>query len=218
MLLAEDVLLLATEDDTGKKLSRYTDLLIAGGLLSDLALAGNVRITEPGETLRKNRMVIVPDAAWPADPLLGEALTAITGRPAWNPSMAVERLGRRLVDRKPVDEIYERLSRAELVSRTSHRVLGLVPTTRWVSVDGRHQASRYERLDEVLLFGATPDPHTAALVALLAGAGLLVAVVDRGRGVDRRELKRQGRELLTQYWSAQAMQRAFQNRDAAAAG
>lgn len=218
MLLAEDVLLLATEDATGKKLARYTDLLVAGGLLSDLALAGNVRLTEPGESVRKNRMVLVPDAAWPADPLLGEALTVLGGKPAWFPSMAVERLGRKLIEHKPVAEVYQRLARAELVSRTSHRVLGLVPTTRWVSVDGRYEAVLREQFDTVLLFGAAPDPRIAALVALLTGAGVLVPVVARGRSVDRRALKRQGKALLAQYWAAQAMQRAFQNRDAAAAG
>ena len=218
MLLAEDILLLATEDATGKKLARYTDLLVAGGLLSDLAMTGTVRLTEQGESVRKNRAVIVADAPWPVDPLLGEALTVLSRKPAWYAWAAVERLGRKLIDHKPVDEVYERLSRAELVSRTPHRVLGLVPTTRWVSVDGRYEASIHERLDAVLLFGAAPDPHIAALVSLLTGAGVLVPVVARGRNVDRRALKRQGKALLTQYWAAQAMQRAFQNRDAAAAG
>ncbi|MFT4215876.1 MAG: GPP34 family phosphoprotein [Micropruina sp.] len=218
MLLAEDILLLATDDDSGRKLARYTDLLVAGGLLSDLALAGNIRVTEAGESIRKKRMVSVPEAPWPADPLLGEALTVLSGKPNWFLSMAVDRLSRKLIDHKPVDEVYERLARAELVSRTTHRVLGLVPTTRWVSVDGRYEAELREEFDAVLLFGAAPDPHIAALIALLSGAGLLVQVVDRGRGVDRRALRRQGKQLLKQYWPAQAMERAFQSRDAAAAG
>ena len=213
MLLAEDVLLLATDDQTGKKLARYTDLLIGGALLSDLTLAGNVRLSEPGESVRKNRAVNVPDAAWPVDPLLSDAVAVIAGKPAWFPSVLVDRLGR-----KVVDTVYERLARAELVSRKPHRVLGLVPTTRWVSVDGRHEAQLRARLDEVFLFGAEPDPHTAALIALLTGAGLLVPVVDRGRNLDRRSLKRQGKVFLNQYWPAQAMERAFQGRDSAAAG
>ncbi|MFT4295840.1 MAG: GPP34 family phosphoprotein [Micropruina sp.] len=213
MLLAEDVLLLATDDDTGKKQSRYTDLLVAGGLLSDLALAGNVRVTEPGESVRKNRVVSVPDAPWPTDPLLADALTVINEKPKWFASMLVERLSRKLVD-----VVYQRLARAELVSRTPHRVLGLVPTTRWVSVDGRHENELRTQLDEVFLFGVEPDPHTAALAALLAGSDLLVPVIGRGRSVDRRALKRRGKEMLKQYWPAQAMETAFQSRDGAAAG
>ncbi len=213
MLLAEDVLLLATDDTSGRKLTRYTDLLVAGGLLSDLVLAGNVRLTEAGETIRRNRAVGVPDAPWPSDPLLGDALLLINTKPRWYPSMLVERLSRKLVDR-----VYERLARAELVSRTPHRVLGLVPTTRWVSVDGRHEAALHERLDALFLFGAPPTPELAALAALLAGSGLLVPVVDRGRQLDRRALKRHDQDLLAQYWPAQAMQRAFQTRDSAAAG
>lgn len=213
MLLAEDVLLLATDDETGKKLARYTDLLLGGALLSDLALAGNVRLTERGESVRRNRAVSVPDAAWPIDPLLGDALAAVNGKPAWYPSLLVDRLGR-----KVVDTVYERLARAELVSRTPHRVMGLLPTTRWVSIDPRHEAQLRDRLDEVFLFGAEPDPRTAALIALITGAGLLVPVVDRGRNLDRRSLKRHGKVLLKQYWPAQAMDRAFQTRDGAAAG
>ncbi len=218
MLLTEDILLLGTDDASGRKLARYTDLLVGGGLLSDLALAGNVRTTEPGESVRKNRVVAVPDAAWPADPLLAEALSVISGKPNWYLSALVERLSRKLVDHKAVDAVYERLAQAELVSRTPHRVLGLVPTTRWVSVDGRYEATLYEQLDAVFLFDAEPDAHVASLAALLTGAGLVTSVIDRGRGVDKRAVKRRGKELLKQYWPAQAMERAFQNRDAAAAG
>ncbi len=218
MLLTEDILLLATDDASGRKLARYTDLLVAGGLLSDLALAGNVRTTEPGESVRKNRVVAVPDAAWPADPLLAEALTVVSGKPNWYLSTLVERLSRKLVDHKAVDAVYERLARAELVSRTPHRVLGLVPTTRWVSVDGRYEAGLREQLDAVFLFGAPPDAHVASLAALLTGSGLVASVIDRGRGVDKRAVKRRGKELLKQYWPAQAMERAFHGRDAAAAG
>ncbi len=218
MLLTEDILLLATDDTSGRRLARYTDLLVAGGLLSDLALAGNVRTTEPGESVRKNRVVAVPDAAWPADSLLAEALTVISRKPNWYLSTLVERLGHKLVDHKAVDVVYDRLAQAELVSRTPHRVLGLVPTTRWVSFDGRYEATLYEQLDAVFLFGATPDAHVASLAALLTGSGLVASVIDRGRGVDKRAVKRRGKELLKQYWPAQAMERAFQNRDAAAAG
>lgn len=213
MLLAEDVLLLGTDDETGRKLSRYTDLLVAGGLLSDLTLAGNVRLTEQGESARKNRVVRVPDAAWPADPLLADALTTINTKPAWFPAPLVERLGRKLVD-----TVYERLARAEILSRTPHRALGLIPTTRWVTIDPRRESRLRAALDEVFLFGAEPDTHTAALIALLSGSGLLVPVVDRGRNLDRRSLKRHGKVLLKQYWPAQAMDRAFQTRDGAAAG
>ena len=63
MLLAETVLLLTTDEATGKKLCRNTDLLVAGALLADLALAGNVRVAEQGEGVRKNRALAVPDAA-----------------------------------------------------------------------------------------------------------------------------------------------------------
>ena len=212
MLLAEDALLLATDDETGKKLGRHTDLLVGGALLADLALAGNIRLAERGEEVRKNRALTVPDAPWPADPLLADALMLAGTKPQWSPPTLVEKLSR-----KRVDAVYERLARAELVSRVEHRVLGVLPISRWTSIDTRYEDGLRARLDEVFLFGVEPDPSTAALAALLSAAGVLVQVLDRGRKLDRRSVKQRGKDLQRQYWPAMALERAAQNADAAAA-
>lgn len=122
MLLTEDILLLATDDTSGRRLARYTDLLVAVASLSDLALAGNVRTTEPGEPAWKNRVVAVLDAAWPADLLLAEALTGISrGRtgtcPRWSNGWATNWSITRLSTWSTTG-----WPRPSLVSRTPHRV------------------------------------------------------------------------------------------------
>lgn len=215
MLLAEDVLLLLTDDQTGKFVGRYPDLVVSGALLSDLALAGNVRVTESGESVRKNRVVTVPDAPWPVDPLLAEALEMIGRKERRFTSNVVDKISYAL---KPPKAVYERLAQAEMLSRVAHRALGLIPLTRWVSLDARHENALLAQLDEVFLFDAEPDPHTAALAALLAASGALVTALDRGRKLDRAKLKRRGKHFLSQYWPAQSTERSIQNRDAAAAG
>lgn len=215
MLLAEDVLLLLTDDETGKFIGPYPDLVVSGGLLSDLALAGNVRVTESGESVRKNRVVTVPDAPWPVDPLLAETLEVIGRKDRRFTSTVVDQISYAI---KPPKAVYERLARAEMLSRVAHRALGLIPLTRWVSLDDRHENELRAQLDEVFLFDAEPDPHTAALAALLTASGALVPALDRGRKLDRAKLKRRGKDFLGQYWAAQSTERSLQNRDAAAIG
>ncbi len=206
MLVAEDILLLITA--TEKRSIQYVELITAGGLLTDLAFAGNVRVTEPGESVRKSRIVAVPDATWPIDDLLVGALTVITAKPYWSARPLVDKLSNKL----PAT-LYRRLSRAELVSGAESKVLGLFPTTRWTLIDRRRVAELHARLDEVFLFGAQPDPHVAALAALLSAGRLIVPVLDRGRKVDRKQVKRRALELQKQYWAADAVQQAIQSRE-----
>ena len=214
MLLADDLLLLLTTDGDGRNaMGSMADYLLAGAVLADLALAGNIRLTEKGEQeVRANRVVVVPDAPWPSDPLLSESLTTLAKQAKWFPRTTVEKLRPHL--RRTV---YERLVRAELVSRDEGRVLGLFPVTRHPALDPRYEADLLGRLDEVLLFGREPDERVAALIALLHAGNVLIKVVDRGRQVDRRAVKRRAKELLDLYWTAAVTYKVIQSIQAAAA-
>lgn len=211
-MLAEDVLLLATDDHTGRS-RMHTDLLVAAAVLTELMLAGNVRLTEAGESTRKSRAVVVPDAPWPVDDLLSKALTTLSSKDVWYPQWAVERLAKRLLP-----AVYERLVRAEQMTRDDATFLGLFPHPRWFKVSPERTDDLRRRLDAVFLFGATPDLQTAALGALLAGSDQLVRLIDRDRGVDRRQVKEVGKQLLAQFWPAEAGKKAREARNAAAAG
>lgn len=210
MLLAEAVLLLTTDDATGKRSGRYPDLLVGGALLADLMLAGLVRVSEVGEQVRANRAVTVPDAPWPTDPMLVDALTIAADKQHWTPQTLVSKLGH-----QRVNQVFERLATAEILSRQEHRVLGLIPTTRWITIDPEPERQLRARLDQVVLFGDESDPEVAALGGLLMAVRLLVPVVDQGRRVEARAVKQRGKELLQQYWPAVALQRAVQSREAA---
>lgn len=192
MLVVEDILLLATA--TGRRSLGYPDLFVAGGLLTDLALAGNVRITEPGESVRKNRIVAVSDAPWPTDELLADAMGIVQAKPEWRGYTLLEKLAKKLPDR-----IYARLAQAELVSGEERKLLGLFPTTTWTVLDTRRVEELQATLDEVLLFGKPADLQAATLIALLHAGRLLQHVVDRDRKVDRKALKTQGKALMKQH-------------------
>lgn len=210
MLVVEDILLLITA--TPKKGMPYIDLIVAGGLLTDLALAGNVRVTESGESTKRNRIIAVPDAPWPVDPLLAEGAAVIAGKPQWWPTVLLEKLAKGLPN-----QVYERLVRAELVSGTERKVLGLFPSTRWTTIDRRRVDELEAKLDEVFLFGAEPDLQTAAIAALLSAGRLIVPVLDRGRKIDKKAVKQRAKQLQLQYWTAESLEKAVQARDAAGA-
>src|SRR5690606_11041965 len=80
MLLAEDILLLLTEDQTGKAVvdTSTLELALAGAVLLELALAGRVDVAGPGEAVKPGR-VVVRDAAPAGDPLPDPALPRIAG-------------------------------------------------------------------------------------------------------------------------------------------
>ena len=73
MLLAEDLLLLLTDDD-----SNEVDVALGGALLVELALTHRVDVAGPDERVREGRPV-VKDPSSTGDGLLDEAL-AIVGQ------------------------------------------------------------------------------------------------------------------------------------------
>ena len=60
MLIAEDLLLLLTADDTGKLAAAGTnmDMALGGALLAELALTERVDIAGPDERVREGRLVV----------------------------------------------------------------------------------------------------------------------------------------------------------------
>ncbi len=93
----------------------------------------------------------------------------------------------------------------------------MIPVTRCVSIDPRHDQELLAQIDAVLREGAPASPKTAALIALLHAARRLVAVVDRGRGIDKNAVKKQANALVAQRWQAQAAYEAIQRTRAAGA-
>lgn len=77
MLLAEDLLLLLTDDDTGKlAASTEVDVALGGALLVELALMDRVDVARAHDRVREGRLV-VRDANPTGDGLLDEALAIV---------------------------------------------------------------------------------------------------------------------------------------------
>ena len=126
MLIAEDLLLLLTNDETGKLVARANevDVALGGALLVELTLMQRVDVAGASEQVRKGRLV-VRDASATSDPLLDEALA--TGRKQGKkPQNVVTALGKHVRVR-----VYDRLAGRGLLRAKSGKVLGIFPRHNW---------------------------------------------------------------------------------------
>lgn len=183
MLIAEELLLLALDDESGAGNSAYgsLDYGLAGAVLLDLSLAGCVDVQDG-----KVAATGVPD-----DPLLADAGEAVRG--SGKPRDAkhwVQRLPKAL---KPLrSRLAERLVEAGVLRKERSKLLGLFPRTRYPEADPATEEALRSRLTAALVDGAEPEPRTALLVSLLVPLDLVKAVVPKEH---RREAKRRAKEI-----------------------
>ena len=90
-LIAEDLLLLLTDDRRGS-VREYSsaDYVLGGALLMELALAGRVRITEEGESAHKAGRVTITDASPTDDDILDDALARLAAKPDCKPQKVID--------------------------------------------------------------------------------------------------------------------------------
>ncbi len=210
MLIAEDLLLLLLDDESGKQnFSTYLDIGIGGALLVELALGGHVEVVKgSGIWARAKVHTKVNDV--PADPILAEAL----GLVAEKQRTAQDLVGR--LGKKRREPLLSRLEADGILRREEDAVLGLFPRRRWPAVDSSHEADVRRVLGDALVRGAQPDERTAALIALLSSLDISHKVVDR-EGLPARELKKRAKQIAEGDWAAKAVRDAVSAAQAAVA-
>ena len=213
MIIAEDLLLLTYDDESGAPDAWVThlDLRLAGALLIELAMLGRVEpsgdraVTSDGRTVQPGR-IVVTDGSPTGHPELDAALAVIATTPR-KPAELVEPLSRGLQTR-----LLSGLADRGLLRRQDGRILGIFPTTRWPAVDSAHETEVRARLAAVLLDGAAPAPREAALLALAQGTLLVRGLVPKDR---RAEAEARAKQLAESDWASDAAKKAID--DAAAA-
>ena len=212
MLLAEDLLLVLTDDDTGKLAAASTnvDLALGGALLVELALMDRVDVAGADEHVREGRLVIT-DTTPTGDGLLDEALAIVGHKEGKKPQSVVARLGKGLRVR-----LYERLTKGGVLRAEDGRVLGIFPTHRWPAVDAAHEMSVRAGLATALRNGATTEERTGALVSLLHALKVAHKVMDPGSvGLSKKELNANANRIAKGDWAARAVRQAIDNTNAA---
>jgi len=206
MLIAEDLLLLLTADNTGKLVadSSNTNMALGGALLAELALTQRADLAGPDERVREGRL-IVRDASPTGDSVLDDALTTVGHEEGKKPQSVLAALGKRTRVR-----LYERLAAAGLLRPEKDRILGIVPTQRWPAEDAGHETAVRTGLVTALRDGVTTDPRTRALVSLLLAVKAVHKAVDSDCvGLSKREVNARAKLIAEGDWVGRAVRSAI---------
>jgi hypothetical protein len=212
MLLAEDLLLLLTDDDTGKLAASGTevDIALGGALLIELTLSRHVDVAGPDERVRGGRLV-VRDASPTGDGLLDEALATVGQNEGKKPESVEARLGKGTRAR-----LYARLADSGVLRAEEGRVLGIFPSHRWPSDDAAHETSVRAELGTALRNGRTTEARTGALISLLLALDKVHKALDPASvGLSEREMRVNAKRIAEGDWAAKAVRQAIKSMNAA---
>jgi hypothetical protein len=205
MLIAEDLLLLATHDDTGKTevSSTQLDPALAGAVLMELVIVGKVNL-DGGD---KKARVVVVDHTPTGDPVLDDALQTLVEKGPLKPPQAIGALAKGLRDR-----LHTALEEDGILRRESGKVFGLFPTTRFPAQDTAQEAGVRQAVASALVLGTEPDGRTAAIISVLTAADMLKTVVDKA---DLKAAKARGKQIAEGNWASDSIRRVIQEAQAA---
>jgi uncharacterized membrane protein YgcG len=197
VLIAEDLLLLLTDDTSGKLSARVVDveILLAGANLVELALMERVDISPAVEPVQ----LIVSDPSPTGDAVLDATLKTVI---RWQgPPIHVIQDVIRHSGNNARTTLYERLVSMGMVRYKRRRFLG----DRWPAHDSRHKAEMRRRVIQALMEQTTPDTRSAALIALLHTIGHEPKIVDRrDYGMIKSQLIVRGEQIANSNWAPEA--------------
>lgn len=207
MLIAEDLLLLATDDATGRTTvsSVQLDPALAGAVLIELVVAGRVNLEGEGRAAQ----VVVTHQSPLGDPVLDAALQSLIDKGPLKPSSVIPRLAKGLRGR-----LNDQLAGRGILRREDGKVLGLFPTTRWPAQDAAYEEQVKGQVAGALLKGLEPDGRTGAIISVLTAADMLKTVVDKQ---DLKAAKVRGKEIGEGNWASDSIRKVIQEAQSAIA-
>ncbi len=192
-LIAEDLLLLLLDDQSGKPNTSHLDLALGGAVLVDLALEGLVEVASHGSLLGSAKLRRAP-GAMAGDRILAGALGAVAeNKPA---QRLVVKVGKGLLE-----PLAERQLRRGVLDRREEKVLGLVTRTRWPSRDPSRKEAIRRGLVVILVQGGRPDARSAALIGLLLAVNRLHRTVSHP-DASARSVKKRAKEVAEENWAS----------------
>lgn len=201
MLIAEDLLLLAVDDETGKTVN--VDNLgarLAGAILADLADADRILTrgapqagaTEEERKKASEANILITNNEPTGHVALDAALEIL--KEERQASKVVE-----LVAKTAEDNLLAGLVERGILEKQETKLFALLPQTRWPAADSEHEDALRANLKKVLLEGAEPDTRTGTLISLLHGSGLVRNVVGKD---DRKAAEDRAEEIAGSEWGA----------------
>jgi len=207
-LIAEDVLLLLLDEQSGKvRDSQHLDAVLGGAVLAELAVVGAVTAPDRAWFFRR-RAVEVSDGTVPDDEILRAALELVDRQTQPAPDL-VKSLGK-----AHRAAIYSRLVERGLVTMREKRFLGVLPRTRFPAADRSQVRVLRLELESALLHGQQPTARTAATIGVLSAIDALPHVIDR-HGRSKNAIRQRAWEVAAGDWAADAVKAAVRAAQAA---
>jgi Golgi phosphoprotein 3 GPP34 len=212
MLLAEDLLLLVTDDASGRlsALVAPVDAGLGGANLVGLTLRNKVDLTgeqDPGKPGR----IIVRDSSPAGDAVLDAALEILIARQGQKPSTVIGPLSENLRA-----TLYQRLADGGVVRAERGKIFGVFPVHRWPAQDASQEAEMGRLVTQALVQQVAPDTRTAALIALVHAVGCEDKIVDpQGYGLSKRALRARAVAIAEGNWASEAARKAMEQMMAA---
>jgi Golgi phosphoprotein 3 (GPP34) len=155
--LAEELLLLAYDDETGKATGSRIglDLGMAAAVLVELALAHRVALADGA--------IVVVNPKPIGDPIADDVLAKVAANPPHTPAAWVQRLRHGLRDRVLAD-----LCARGVVRDVDETTMEFIHLHRYPTVDTSVERDVRARLTAALADGSMPDERTAALATIVA--------------------------------------------------
>jgi hypothetical protein len=205
MLIAEDLLLLLTDDESGKPVVETTelDLGLAGAVLIDLAELDRVEVAQPGETVKEGRLY-VRDRTPTGEAVLDDILGRLEERGPKKPASLVPHLTKGLRE-----ALYERLAERGIVRAEEGRVLGIFPRRQWPATDSTHEDEMRRGLHDVLVVGREPTVHEAMLVSMLYAVEKVPKVLDDA-DVDKHQVRERAKAIAEGEFAGEAVRKAVE--------
>lgn len=127
MLIAEDLLLLLYDDESGKPIAGNPglDYALAGAVVIELTLLGKVDVAGDGDTVKPGRLKVL-DTTPTGDAVLDERLAILAQKAGAKPKDLMGKLSKKLRD-----QLLVRLAERGVLEADKGKVLGLFPVTRW---------------------------------------------------------------------------------------
>lgn len=214
MLLAEDLLLLVTDDASGQLASpqAQVDAALGGANLLELTLMHKADLSGAEDRGKPGRIVI-RDPSPAGDEVLDAALAILIAHQGEKPTAVIQPLSKNL--RRT---LYRRLAGDEMVRAERRKILGVFPVRRWPAQDTSHEADLRQLIAQELVQQAAPDPRTAALISLVHALRCEHKIIDpRPYGLSRRQLSARAEEISSGDWAAKAVRQAIDEMIAAIA-
>ena len=208
MLIAEEFLLLALDDTSGRKTMGAESLepALGAALIVELALGERIGVTAAGAGWRERGRILIVNPAPTDDPELDAVLGELSRREGAKVKDLITPMSTKRITKGLPDRLLARLCATGVLIMEEDKVLGLFPIRRFRPRNPEPEELVRRNLQAALVGGETPTERTTALIALLQATNRVTKVVHTE---DKAALKARAKQLSSGDWAAKAVKDAI---------